>query len=309
MMGDSSSTNHRPVITELAAQTDDPYLLYVGSGGKDGVEPPYTSTLYPVQGSAILRSGWEQNDLYMHINTATGSHEHPDELSVIAYAYGRPLIVDPGTYTYSHDDISNWLRKTTQAHNTIEINGVAQDSSLGGELERLVQNPEFDFLTGETLGTPGFVHERNVLFVKPGFWIVSDQVSGGTGINSYEQNWHYLPHANVTIEEETNRSYTSFGDNGPDIQVIPADPEELKARLSDGYYSDRFYSVQDAKYTSYLKQTEGEVTFDTVLFPTAHGEKTKVHVERIELDADNEQATALKLEKKPVPKRKQDIII
>ncbi len=295
IMGDSSNTNHKPVIKEIAELTNDLHLLYVGTGGEEGIKPPYTSTIYPIQRSAVLRSGWDQENLYLHMNTATGAHEHPDELSTIVYGYGRPLIVDPGAFTYSHDDISNWLRKTTEAHNTIEINGKNQDSSLGGEMSPLVQNERFDFLTGETYATKGFTHTRNIMFIKSGFWIVSDHVTGGSGENTYKQNWHFPPKANLNIENESKKSVTSFDDEGPDIQVVPADPEELNAEVLDGYYSEKFYSVEEAKYSTYEKKEEGDVNFDTVLYPVQHGDDTDIQVERIPLNEGQDTSTAMKI--------------
>ncbi|WP_410790864.1 heparinase II/III family protein [Kribbella sp. C-35] len=39
-----------------------------------------------------------------------GPHSHPDELSLVTYAHGRELLVDPGAYSYSSDPRSDWLR-------------------------------------------------------------------------------------------------------------------------------------------------------------------------------------------------------
>ncbi|MFC3343510.1 heparinase II/III family protein [Paenibacillus abyssi] len=297
MLGDGAYNDHKPLVLEIGRQTNDPYLIYAGSGGEEGAVPPYTSTLYPVHNSGVLRTGWNENDLYLHINTAAGAHQHPDKLSVIVYGYGRPLIVDPGAYTYSEDDISNWLRKTTKAHNTIEINGKAQEVGCDGDVHTLIHNQGFDFLAGNTLGTPGYEHERSILFVKPGFWIVSDHITGGTGVNNYEQNWHVLPQAGVSIDPGTKAAATSFADGGPNIQIVPADPADIHAGLTNGYYSERFYTVTDAKYVSYLKQAEGDVTFDTVLYPVRNDDDTKVTVERLNLDVERSTATALKIEK------------
>ena len=56
-----------------------------------------------------------------------GGHGHYDALHFEAYAYGRPLVVDPGRYTYSESG-PNWRRwfKGTAAHNTVTVDGLDQ---------------------------------------------------------------------------------------------------------------------------------------------------------------------------------------
>lgn len=55
-----------------------------------------------------------------------GGHSHNDALSFELHLDGRPLIVDPGTFTYSrHPTLRNALR-STRAHNTLEIDGCEQ---------------------------------------------------------------------------------------------------------------------------------------------------------------------------------------
>ena len=55
-----------------------------------------------------------------------GGHGHYDALS-IEMASGRPLVVDPGRFTYC-DDPPHWRRwfKSTAAHNTVTVDGLDQ---------------------------------------------------------------------------------------------------------------------------------------------------------------------------------------
>ena len=55
-----------------------------------------------------------------------GGHSHNDKLSFELHLDGRPVIVDPGTGTYTRDPATrNWFRSTA-AHNTVQVDGAEQ---------------------------------------------------------------------------------------------------------------------------------------------------------------------------------------
>ncbi|WP_371877650.1 alginate lyase family protein [Pyxidicoccus parkwayensis] len=55
-----------------------------------------------------------------------GGHSHNDKLSFELHLDGRPVIVDPGTGTYTRDPATrNWFRGTA-AHNTVQVDGAEQ---------------------------------------------------------------------------------------------------------------------------------------------------------------------------------------
>ncbi|MBL1704122.1 hypothetical protein ELE02_33460, partial [Klebsiella pneumoniae] len=155
--------------------------------------------------------------------------------------------VDPGAYSYSNDPISNWLRFSTESHNTIEINDTPQNMSEGW-FQDWTDNNKFNFVKGVTQNVPGFKHTRETLFMKDSFSIVSDVVQAPDGKHKYQQNWHFLPAANPVLDASTKKVSTAFNDTNGNIQVVPADPEQSTANLNKGYYSSAFYSVADTKY-------------------------------------------------------------
>jgi hypothetical protein len=68
-----------------------------------------------------------------------GGHSHNDKLSFELHLGGRPVIVDPGTGTYTREPaVRNALRRTA-AHNTLEVDG-AEQAPL--DPERLFALPE-----------------------------------------------------------------------------------------------------------------------------------------------------------------------
>src|SRR5690606_11110450 len=124
------------------------------------------SSFYPDDNSAIMRSGWTQQDLYLRFGADSGVHAHPDHLDVTVYGYGRKLIPGMGANTYGDDLKSRWLRRSTEAHSTIEINGKAQLLQPSNGLHAWLSNPHYDFSEGSTSANLGFLHTRSVLFIK-----------------------------------------------------------------------------------------------------------------------------------------------
>lgn len=295
-LGDSQYTDLKGTIKQIGELTNDDALRYVGTAGAEGTMPSYTSILYPDSKIAAMRSGWSPNDRFLFTNVKQAApHRHPDDNAISYYAYGRPLLVDPGAYSYSDDPISNWLRFSTESHNTIEINDMPQNLSEGW-FQDWTDNSKFNFVTGVTQNVPGFKYSRDTLFLKSSFSIVSDVVQAPAGTNKYQQTWHFLPAASPKLDASTKKVSTVFNDTYGDIQVVPADPEQVTATLDHGYYSNAFYSVSDATYASYTKNVSGDTTFDTVLYPTASGENRDIKVNRIALSVPTTVASSLKID-------------
>lgn len=294
--GDSGARDMRSVLAELGELTGDPELRYAGTSGASGEKPAHTSALYPDTRVAISRSGWDAGDTHLRINADRGNHAHPDELAITAYAYGRPLLPDMGAYTYSEDARSDWLRHTTEAHNTIEIDDRPQSSTAAGAITNMVINDAFDLIGGYTDGSAGARHERSVLALHSGLWVVSDRLKpADTATHRYEQNWHFASDASPSLRSGTKATVTGFA-TGANLTVVPADPGRLTAQLRTGYYASELYAVQDAEYASYVKTVAGQTTFDTLLVPSKGAADTSATVTRLTVSGTpTYQATALGL--------------
>ena len=279
--GDSGSDDQRSVLRRLGELLGDQELIYVGTSGKAGTKPQHVAARYPDTRVAVSRSGWSAADSYLRYNIDRGPHSHPDELSLVTYAHGRELLVDPGAYSYSSDPRSDWLRKTTEAHNTVEVDNLPQNNTAAGEITHFVSNPAFDLISGNTDASAGAWHARSVLTLRSGMSLVSDQLKPrDTATHRYEQNWHFLPDANPVQTATSKAAVTKFA-SGANLTVVPADPEKLTASVRNGYYSPAFYHVSDAKYASYVKQGKGKTTFDTLLLPSSASADGAVQLNRL----------------------------
>lgn len=292
--GDSSSQDQRSVLRRIGELVGDDELIYAGTSGTSGTKPANDSALYPDTRVAVSRSGWNTADSYLRYNIDRGNHSHPDELSIIVHAHGRDLLPDTGTYSYSSDPRSDWLRKSTEAQNTIEVDNKPQDSKAAGAVTHFIDNPAFDLISGNTDASAGAWHARSVLSLRSGGWLVSDQLRPrDTASHRYEQNWHFLPEANIALNSTSKATVTAFA-SGANLTVVPADPQKLTASVRPGYYSPAFYRVSDAKYSSYVKQVAGRTTFDTLLLPASAAADGSVRINRLPVGSlTPDQATAL----------------
>ncbi|MFI1093959.1 heparinase II/III family protein [Streptomyces sp. NPDC020917] len=262
--GDSSYGNQRPALAQLAALFDDDRLRYVATGGTSGTDPGHTSVTYPDTRVAVQRTGWTDQDWYLRLAADRGNHGHADELAVQVYAHDRPLLPAMGAYVYAVDPTADWLRATTQANNTVTIDGKAQDPTAGGAVSN-VSVPWADLADGHTDATPGVRHARSVLFLHGLGWLVTDTLTpADSGPHAYQQNWHLLPDAAPALDGAVAR--TNFA-SGTQLAIVPAAPKAVTATLADGYYSPVTYQVSPAKYVSYALTAAGPVTLDTLLLP------------------------------------------
>ena len=161
--------------------------------------PPASSPsrVFPSGGYAVMRSGWDDAAHQMIVDVGPlgspvgGSHGHADLLSVQCAIFGQPCLVDAGTYSYAEPSEWRAFFRSTAAHSTVIVDGASQATPAGPfgwkrqprvRLREWHSTPEFDFLDAEHNGYASLpdpvVHRRRVIFVKPGYWILVDDLSG-----------------------------------------------------------------------------------------------------------------------------------
>lgn len=282
-------------------------FTWVASGRDQGATPTVGSTLYPIS-FAAQRSGWDADARYLLINNQntsyTASHRHPDDLSVVMSAYGRRLIVDPGAADYTATPTNDWMRRTTEAHNTIEVDREPQAAGVTRAMSLWRSNAGLDVYRGQAMGYDPVEHDRVVYFIKPGFWVVSDDLTGDTAAHDYRQLWHF-PGDPVIVDPATNVATVGFDTvsgadpvSGVQLVPVPASGVDLSPSVHDnGVVRVGEETLTDVEYLSYDWSTEGSTGLDTVLFPGPAGAAPSVTAARIELPGvDHSVATALEID-------------
>jgi hypothetical protein len=179
VMEDGAALFDRPEVNAVLKS-----LLRVSQPrGKGGALPSFTSRNMPASGFAVMRSDWTREALYLNINYGpyAGSHTHFDLLSFELYAYGAPLAVDAGIgATYDDPLHESWYR-SSRAHNMVVVNGrnIDRDSARGEDVRwATTESVEYFAASHSGYASLGIHHRRAILFVKPDYWVIADDLEG-----------------------------------------------------------------------------------------------------------------------------------
>jgi hypothetical protein len=166
------------------------------------------STFYPAEGHFIFRN----KDILFHFDVAPlgylsiAGHGHADALSIILHVAGKPILVDPGTYTYHTEREWREYFVGTLAHNTICIDRKNQATLAGptlwhnhykSKVLRCESDNKHDFVLAEHTGyrKKGIVHKRSVLFDKEklNFEITDSVEFAKVGSHFFQLPLHFHP--------------------------------------------------------------------------------------------------------------------
>lgn len=281
-LSDSDAGNYSDLLALAADLFDRPDYLYATTGGARGVAPERSNVDFPDGGYFIQRSGWGtdartlRDARYLIFDAGAlgdGGHGHYDALSVEIYAHGRPLVIDPGRYTYSEHG-ENWRRwfKSTRAHNTVCVDGLDQTpyrcgkpkgpTARGHLLERL-SAPSLEVLCGEVL-SPAYEarHVRRVFFVAGEYWLVVDELSGERP-HRYDLRFHLAHEAWRQTRVESNGANNEV--RAPGLALVFSAPHA--PRLEDGWVSPVYGVKHPAPVVSVVSEGEAEARFFTLVMP------------------------------------------
>lgn len=208
MTGDSDSLDISTVIAAAALIFKDPVLRFGGGDcpgydnawlfGAAGLRqyerlgpelPPLLSRPFPYSGNYCMRSGWDEQALFLLLRCAPlgGGHGHADSLHIDLYAYGKELLTDLGRYSYSNEEPLRTKLKRPSAHNTTVVDETDFTEILDtwefGHIAfpagvRWISQPDFDYAEAShdgyrRLEDPVYPRRR-ILFLKPHCWLLID---------------------------------------------------------------------------------------------------------------------------------------
>jgi hypothetical protein len=201
-------------------------LWLLGSSGATVAEaltptPPRTppSRLFPAGGYVVMRSGWERDAHQLLFDVGplgcpiSSGHGHADLLSIQCAVFGEPYLVDAGTYCYSaHPEWRDFFRSTA-AHSSLRVDNQEQAVPTGpfkwqarprARLRRWLSTDTFDLAAAEHDAYDRLAsavrHRRRVIFVKPHYWIVVDDLDGMAG-HRVELAFQFAPRE-VTVDAD-----------------------------------------------------------------------------------------------------------
>ena len=266
----------------------------LGRGGADAYEklravsPERSSAAFKDGGYFVMRDGSSETDNFLlvdcgELGSLNGAHGHSDALSIEVAVAGRTMLVDPGTYTYHEsEEIRDYFR-STEAHNTLSVDGKSQSvpdhkfawkTKAKADLKSWVSEERFDYFEGahdgyERLDDP-VKHSRGILFLKNEYWIVRD-FALATRAHEYALNFHY----NIGTRPVLNRLNDSWA-----VDETPATGTGLRLitmgdnggwQLKESWISRNHGERVNAPLMRFASKGEGPQEFFTFMLPIEEG--------------------------------------
>lgn len=221
-------------LSEYLMLMDGAWALALDKARKAHPNPPVlTSDLLNDSGLAILRSGWDENafSLLFDFNLKPwGGHAFNGRLSFDLFAYGVPMVVNPGSpISYSMPVYANWCRQTI-GHNTVMIN--EYPSPRAAECAAWQWGRKTVFISARILNYAGFTHQRSIAAVPGEYFFFFDRLTGAK--DKVPLAW--LLHSPLDIAARNDGAITSA--NGKPGLLIMADTstrEESEVVFGKGY--------------------------------------------------------------------------
>jgi hypothetical protein len=274
-----------------------------------------------------MRSGWTSKAHYLLFDAGPygGNHGHEDKLSIEICAHGIPCIVDSGSYTYDKNDPYRNYFVGSEGHNTVLVDQASQIRRwnrehmklrpVAGDYATWLTAPNFDYVAAKyedgysqfRLVPPkdpriidDVTHTRRILFVKPDYWIVVDDLIA-TRPHEYQLIFHASPDIQVKINEYKRVCFES-STGLPLLYLLPVVPNSLELTLVagsenpiQGWYSDGPYQKRPAQAVIYELKNHTSARMITIVCPSSAADGNGGEIEVSSLEVSRNEETALKL--------------
>lgn len=241
-------------------------------------EPIHLSRVFEESGFIVMRSDWSERNNYSlfiigskDLSSINYGHRHADLLSFELHVNGIPLIIDPGTYTYSGDE---WFRRYfrgTHAHNTLVIDNKDQFEFREGPfgIRRIANIKEMDVFLSENIvffetthnGYSPILHKRQVFFIQPDYWVINDLVTG-EGEHTLSLFFHFAPETKVKF-----LSNDIVKINKDKANMLISSSLNPKPEIIEGWVSPYYGMKVKAPVLKYTKRCYLPKEFTTILYP------------------------------------------
>ena len=220
----------RPDYKFVAGEIADETLWLLGPEAVDElqriqpVEPASKSIGFQNSGYYVMRDGWTDKANYLLFDCgphgqANCGHAHADALSFELAANGKTMLVDPGTYTYTGSaELRDWFR-SSQAHNTLTVDGHSSSVPAGPFSWQTIATVKplawlakqrFDYVAGSHDGyfqlPQPVTHRREMLFLKRDYWIMRDWVESAAQ-HKIDLWFHFESGADPVVERDGEEIY------------------------------------------------------------------------------------------------------
>lgn len=275
---------------------------WMATDGREGTPPDHTSHFFPYAGQVVMRSGWEQDAIFLGFEAGPFGygHQHEDKLGVVIFAYGKEVLVEGGSYAY---DASKWRRYvlSSYAHNVVLVDGQGQ-ARRGLPRHHYVSkapldvafhsDEHYDYARG--VYDKGFGrrdhrparHTREVTFLKKsGLFLVRDTLESLDGKpHSYQALFH-LDAREIETDRESGVVETR-DQKTANLRIVPLSKQGLKTTIVRGQetpvvqgWLPRGHGIRGVRpipTVTYERRSANPVRFLTVFQPLRDGTEDRV---------------------------------
>ena len=275
---------------------DDPVYRYFNTHRAEGTPPTEgnASCFLPYAGFAAMRSDWGPDATYLcfDVGPLGVAHMHQDKLNINLYKGSTELIYDDGGGQYEESDARKYAL-SGYGHNTVLVDSLAQSRKEPKVSSEPIDagwqsNETYDYAFGvydDTFGPYHKIlasHKREVLFVKPDFYCVTDTL---TSLDGRPHDYEVLFHLDTTsarkLTGQPNAVISEFGGD-TELVIVPIDSAKVTPTLTmlsgklepmmRGWYNGRNERSLH-KAITVARKASGEMScrFTSLLFPVHRG--------------------------------------
>jgi hypothetical protein len=255
------------------------------------VPPQGNGHVFSSAGYLVYRTGWSKDDCHSvfdcgGLGAPTGGHGHADALSLVFFAAGRDLLIDPGTGVYNAKKEWRDYFRSSAAHNTVVVDGRDQSEPAG--TFRWESRASTSMLSHQILGDlhcaegehTGYTrlagpvtHKRRLLFCGTGCWLIADELLG-TGEHTFDFYYHFAPGIELRLMSAPGApievlARTRPGDAGVTLCFHTA--AQAEAELLEGWVSPRYGRREPASVLRLSVKTTPPLLVSTVVVPFEKG--------------------------------------
>ena len=280
--------DYRYVAEEAAEET----VWLLGCAGLsafdalESVPPAATSRAFPAGGSYVMRDGWERDASCLLIDCGPHGvlncgHAHADALGFTLVVRGTPVLVDPGTHTYTSPAELRDHFRSSAAHNTVTVAGESSSIPGGpfswrhvGRSAAIAWRPgaRCDYFEGAQDGytrlTPPALHTRAVLFLRGDYWIVRDRIATA-GDHDVALHLQFAPGIALEIVSPTRAVAQWPSDAHPEALTIDVFGHDGVMRAGQGWVSHSYGALSPACMCVFTARGRGPR--EVVSFFAPHG--------------------------------------
>jgi len=247
--------------------------------------PPEISRAFEASGYFVMRNGWEQDSSFVLIDCGPHGaevgcgHAHADALSLELALRGVTWLIDPGTYVYgAQPEARDWFR-STQAHNTVTVDGkgssvpstpFAWETIANCRLVEFKDHGDCVVFAGSHDGyhrlNDPVTHTRSVLMLrKQTAFVVSDQFKARVR-HDYALRYHFAPGCEVEVFDNRIEARVANGETLViNFFTSGMGLSRIRTRVEDGWVSTCYGQRVEAPVAVFEASGDGPVDLTTVI--------------------------------------------